>query len=288
MTGPKSCLKGPNCPQIKNDKVAAAFVPWPGTPCTLPATPFGPCSCASAPASACVQSSRPASQLKCVYAVGTWKKIVLKIVGLLLLFAILCGAFFRQRFANFALRFLVFLLFLHSPIFLFLQNFFLVFCFGPTPFGKLMRKFFVNAKFRVIFQSTYTHTHTDTRGRWVCVCDGFLSVCKLATAARCLFDAACPRSCLSTCLCRLIDGYYAHLYSDLPAPSVRHAGPPSIGPWVACNLTQQTTRWSSPCGPSMPTLGALLLFSISNQMAKKAYKKVLAACHFLGGCSGLD
>lgn len=135
------------------------------------------------------------------------------------MFAILCGAFFRQRFANFALPSFFFFCFF-CILALVAQIFFLVFCFGPTPFGKLMRKFLVKCEISRYF-SKHTHSHTQEASECacvlgVCVCDGFLSVCKLATTARCLFDAACPRSCLSTCLCRLIDGYYAHLYSDLP------------------------------------------------------------------------
>lgn len=134
------------------------------------------------------------------------------------------------------------------------QIFFLVFCFGPTPFGKLMRKFLVKCEISRYF-SKHTHSHTQEASECVCVlgvcvrlcvcvCDGFLSVCKLATTARCLFDAACPRSCLSTCLCRLIDGYYAHLYSDPPRTPCSQPAP--FPPQrVACNLTQ-TTRWSSP------------------------------------------
>lgn len=105
------------------------------------------------------------------------------------------------------------------------QIFFLVFCFGPTPFGKLMRKFLVKCEISRYF-SKHTHSHTQEASECACVCDGFLSVCKLATTARCLFDAACPRSCLSTCLCRLIDGYYAHLYSDLSrTPCTAHHAP---------------------------------------------------------------
>lgn len=151
------------------------------------------------------------------------------------MFAILCGAFFRQRFANFALPSFFFCFCILALV---AQIFFLVFCFGPTPFGKLMRKFLVKCEISRYF-SKHTHSHTQEAsecacvlGVCECVCDGFLSVCKLATTARCLFDAACPRSCLSTCLCRLIDGYYAHLYSDLPRTPVRR----SLHPFLRSEL----------------------------------------------------
>lgn len=259
----------------------AAFVPCTLPPlCTfLPPLPF-----------ACV-SSRPCWSTQMCLCRWHLKKIVLKIVGLLLLFAILCGAFFRQRFAIFAL--LSFFLALVAQIF------FLVFCFGPTPFGKLMRKFLVKCEISRYF-SKHTHSHTQEASEcacvqlYVCVCDGFLSVCKLATTARCLFDAACPRSCLSTCLCRLIDGYYAHLYSDLSrTPCTPHSAP--FSPlWVAYNLTQ-TTRWSSPWAAHQCQHSAhsfYFTYQISWQKDIKSISRLSLSRGLLLGCfawcSGLD
>lgn len=115
------------------------------------------------PFSPCV-SSRPCWSTQMCLCRWHLKKIVLKIVGLLLLFAILCGAFFRQRFAIFALL---------SFFFIFLalvaQIFFLVFCFGPTPFGKLMRKFLVKCEISRYF-SKHTHSHTQEASECACVC----------------------------------------------------------------------------------------------------------------------
>lgn len=82
---------------------------------------------------------------------------------------------------------------------------FFAFCFGPTPFGKLMRKFFVKCENFAFYFLCFIF------GAVVCLC-----VCKLATGQRavclsltvpvpslCPFSQFLHISRLSTCLCPL-------------------------------------------------------------------------------------
>lgn len=242
----------------------------------------------------CVQSPLP-GQLKCVYAAGTWKKIVLKIVGLLLLFAILCGAFFRQRFANFALPSFFFVFCILALV---AQIFFLVFCFGPTPFGKLMRKFLVKCEISRYF-SKHTHSHTQEASECacvlgVCVCVWWFFVCLQVGDYCTLFVWRCLSTKLLVHLSMPLDWWLLCALVQRPAPHpLPHSPQPAPFPpqWVACNLTQ-TTRWSSPWAAHQCQHSAHSFYFTYQISWQKRYKKVLAACHFLGGCfawcSGLD
>lgn len=187
----------------------AAFVP-----CT-----HSPSSCLQPPVPIrlCVQSPLP-GQLKCVYAAGTCKKIVLKIVGLLLLFAILCGAFFRQRFANFALPSFFLFLYFGSRC----ADLFLVFCFGPTPFGKLMRKFLVKCEISRYF-SKHTHSHTQEASECacvlgVCVCVWWFFVCLQVGDYCTLFVWRCLSTKLLVHLSMPLDWWLLCALVQRPAP----------------------------------------------------------------------
>lgn len=201
---------------------------------------------------------------------GHLKKIVLKIVGLLLLFAILCGAFafFWPRFA---------ILFC-AVCFYFVQIFFLVFCFGPTPFGKLMRKFFVKCEISRYFSNqTQIHTHMYICA-CVCICVWFFVCLQVGDWSTRLLDAECPRSCLSTCLCRLIDGYYAHLSSSLANPPVRRLSPV---PSPVISHRRRATLHAHQCQHCS------LSSYFTHQIIQKKYIKSIRRLSFARGCSNL-
>lgn len=158
MTGPKSCLKGPNCPQIKNDKVAVRHIDAAFVPCTLPplCTRLPPL-----PIRLCVQS--PLLVNSNVFMPLALEKNCSKNCWLVAFVCHFVWRIFSATFCDFRVAF-----FLFFVLALVAQIFFLVFCFGPTPFGKLMRKFLVKCEISRYF-SKHTHSHTQEASECACV-----------------------------------------------------------------------------------------------------------------------
>lgn len=115
---------------------------------------------------------------------------------------------------------------------------FFAFCFGPTPFGKLMRKFFVKCENFAFYFLCFIF------GAVVCLC-----VCKLATGQRavclsltvpvpslCPFSQFLHISRLSTCLCPLDWWLLCALVQPGTTSGPPKPQPPGPLPWLAFNF----------------------------------------------------
>lgn len=122
-------------------------------------------------------------------------------------------------------------LFLFFVLALVAQIFFLVFCFGPTPFGKLMRKFLVKCEISRYF-SKHTHSHTQEASE--CACVWWFFVCLQVGDYCTLFVWRCLSTKLLVHLSMPLDWWLLCALVQRPVPHPLHRAPCTLSSSVSC------------------------------------------------------